>query len=154
MIRFLLFALVLLCAFLTPPPLHAQTGPCDGAPPTSFFVVPASGASFVFPYPTVDHDAGVVSYTLTFYKDSTAAPALSVQTVPKALAVVVGPVAGQTLQSCYALPLVPITDIPKGTALRATLLANSETTQLSSGNGPPTAPFGSALTDPALRPRQ
>lgn len=129
----------------------AQTSPCDGTPPSSFFTVPAEGASFVFPYPTTDHDAGVVSYTLTFRRQSGGTP-LSTQVVTKAATTVVGSTATAGV-SCYAIPVVPVAQIPKGVPLIATLTATAATSELSSAEGPPTAPFGSRLAEPALRPR-
>lgn len=140
----------LLAVFAFTPPVQAQA--CDGAPPSTLFTVPASGANFVFAYPTQDHDAGVVSYTLTLAKQS-GGPVISTQVVMKSTVTVVGPVSGQATQTCYAIPVVPLTQIPKGVPLVAQLRADSATPELSSGAGPASAPFASRLGDPAIRPR-
>jgi hypothetical protein len=139
-------------ALLLLSPITASAQACDGAPPTSFFVLPATGASFAFSYPTTDHDAGVVSYTLTLSRQANGT-ALTTQTVTKAATTVVGPVSGAPTLTCYAIPVVPLASIPKGVPLVATLKANAGSTELSSDAGPPTAPFGSRLSDPALRPK-
>lgn len=141
---------VLFLALVGVAPVAAQT-PCDGAPPSSFFVVPATGAAFVFPYPTQDHDTGVVSYTLTL-KRSTGGAVLSTQVVTKAATTVIG-VTSTAGVSCYSIPVVPVAQIPRGAPLVATLTATAATPELSSSEGSATAPFGSPLTAPVLRPR-
>lgn len=141
---------VVLTLLLAARPAAAQA--CDGTAPSTFFIVPAAGASFVFPYPTTDHEAGVVSYTLTLSRQSGGA-ALSTQVVTKAATTVAGPVTGQASLTCYAIPVVPVAQIPKGVPLVASLKANAVAAELSSDAGPPTAPFGSRLSDPVLRPR-
>lgn len=141
---------VFLALLFAAPPAHGQA--CDGTAPSTFFTVPAAGANFVFPYPTTDHDAGVVSYTLTLSRQSGGTP-LSTQVVTKAATTVVGPVTGQPSLTCYQIPVVPVAQIPKGVPLVARLTANAATAELSSDAGPATAPFGSRLTDPALRPK-
>lgn len=133
-------------------PVYAQS-PCDGAAPTSFFTLPATGAAFVFPYATADHDAGVASYTLTL-KRATGGTSLSTQVVTKAATTVVGPVTGQAGVSCYSIPVVPVSQLPRGVPLVATLTATGVSPELSSPEGAATAPFGATLPPPAIRPNQ
>lgn len=142
----------LLLLFLLPAPSLAQT-PCDGAAPTAFFTLPpgSAGASFVFPYATADHDSGVASYTLRL-KRATGGTVLSTQSVTKAATTVVGATstAGVT---CYGIPVVPVSQLPRGVPLVATLEAVGASPELSSVEGEATAPFGATLPPPALRPR-
>jgi hypothetical protein len=149
-LRLFLVALALLLAALLPAPATAQT-PCDGAAPTSFFTLPpgSTGASFVFPYATVDHDNGVASYSLQL-KRATGGAVLSTQVVTKAATSALG--ATGTGQTCYAIPVVPVEQLPRGVPLVATLVAVSSTPELSSAEGAATAPFGATLPPPAIRP--
>lgn len=145
-------AFALLLAAL-PAPAVAQA--CDGAAPTAFFTLPpgSTGVSFVFPYATVDHDNGVASYTLQFRRQS-GGQVISVQSVTKAATTVVGPVSGQPANTCYGLPVVPVSQIPRGVPLHVTLTAVSATAELSSAEGAASAPFGATLPPPpATRPR-
>lgn len=139
--------LLVLCAL----PAFGQTSPCDGPSPTAFFVAPAGGVNFVFSYATVDHDGGVDSYKLTL-RQAVSNAIRSEQTVPKANATLVGPTATAGI-GCYSIPVVPVTSLPRGQPLVATLTATSSASSLSSVEGPETAPFGAPLGPPAVRPR-
>lgn len=139
-------ALLLACSAT----VQAQTSPCDGNAPTAFYVVPPAGAAFVFPYSAGDHDTGVTAYKLTL-RQAVSNAVRTEQTVPKANVTLVGPTATAGV-NCYSLPIVASATLPKGQPLIATLTASSSTAQLSSGEGPPTGPFGAPLGQPAVRP--
>lgn len=145
----------LLLAVLLPAPSLAQAAtPCDGAAPSAFFTLPpgSTGASFAFPYATVDHDSGVASYTLNLRR-ATGGTSLSVQSVTKAATTSLGPVTGQAGVTCYTIPVVPVSQIPRGVPLVASLTAVGVAPELSSAEGASTAPFGATLPPPAIRPR-
>ena len=140
---------------LLPLAAAAQT-PCDGPQPTELFVLPpdAPGVSFAFTVRTIDVPT-ISSYTLRLYRaDANSQPtgeALSVQNVTAAATTAHGPRAGDPDAACYSLPVVPVSQIPRGVPLVATLVATGGVQELSSGESEPSNPLGQRLGPPALR---
>jgi hypothetical protein len=134
---------LLLLAFLVLVPLTAAaqtTAACDG-PIDPLFVLPpaAPGAEYGFAMPPAEH-ASVVKYTLRIYDADGPATPLSVQDVMKASVTLVGTSVATPSLSCYALPVVPVDQIPRGRRLVMTIQAVGTVPELSaleSGRGDP-----------------
>lgn len=142
---------------LLPLAAAAQT-PCDGPQPTELFVLPpdAPGVSFAFTVRDIDVPA-ISSYTLRLYRaDANSQPtgeALSVQNVTAAATTAHGPRANDPGQACYSLPVVPVSQIPRGVPLVGTLVATGGVQELASGESAPSNPLGQRLGAPVLRAR-
>lgn len=146
-----LSALVFSLALFVSVPVSAQAAtPCDGAASPDFFVLApgAVGVNFYFEYAPTDH-AGITQYTLKLYREGQTT-ALSTQVVMASSVGVLGPVLGKST-TCYSLPVVPVSQLPRGVRLVAKVSAQGTDAALASEESNATAPFGQRLLPPALR---
>lgn len=138
-LRTSIFALALLV--LVPLTAAAQTtAACDGAIDPLFVLPPAApGAEYGFLNLPAEHES-VVKYTLRIYDADGPATPLSVQDVMKAAVTLVGTSVATPTANCYALPVVPVSQIPRGRRLVMTIQAVGTVPELSaleSGRGDP-----------------
>lgn len=150
----LLFA-GLVALLLTAVPVQAQT-PCDGPRSDALFILPpeAPGATYVFSYRTVDVPT-LVGYELRLYRANALGQpqgsSVTQQSVTTAVTTAIGVMQDDATQTCYSLPVIPITQIPRGVALVATLIAVGDQVALNSLESEPSNPLALRLGAPAIR---
>lgn len=126
----------------------AQT-PCDTT--SDFFVLPPDGTGVSVHLATTPADhAGTTTYRLVISRQD-GGQALSTQDVSQSTATSVGALTSDPSLTCYALPLVPVAQIPKGNPVVVTVSARSSSDQLSSSDSSPSSPFGLRLRPPVVK---
>ena len=140
---------VLLSLFAAPAvaQVHAR---CQGAPPsgTAPLTVIETTVSLAFEYTDADW-TGITQANLLVNRVGVPAP-VSTQVVMKSTITRLG--AGNTADSgCYALPVVPVDQIPRGVPIQFTLTVTGADPLLASGPSNPTDPLGLRLRSGVLR---
>ena len=140
---------LVLCAFL--PGLALAQTPCDGAVPTDPFVVSpsATGLTAHLAYPTAAF-AGVTQGSMQIATAVAPDTPLSTQVVMRNAITVVGVMSSDATRTCYALPVVPVAQIPWGQRLVIRLSLQGTDAVFASLASEPSRPFGQRLPTPAV----
>lgn len=147
-LRTVIWALVLgLCAAPVTAQVHAR---CSGAPPTGTapLSVIDTTTSLSFEYADADW-SGIVQGNLLVHRVGSSTP-VSTQVVMASTITRLGN--GATAgQGCYALPVVPVAQIPRGVPIQFTLSVTGGEPLLESGPSNRTDPLGRRLQTGVLR---